>query len=132
MSKKMNSVERYGHRAGESPDEIKKRATGFVARFISRGGRLVIGFAGDKAGQLVLTLAVGVGGEYFRSPSLDHLALGLGALTAVQFLAWCSKYRNRAGSIAVEPGELEAWEKTGEPRLHAGDWTGGDDDWHLS
>ena len=131
MERRMTTLERYGHRAGESPDQIKKRATGFVARFISRGGRLVIGFAEGKAGQLILTVAVGVGGDIYRSPSLDLLAGGLGALTAAQFLVWCSKYRNRAGSIAVEPGDQAAWEKTGEPALRSGTWTGGDDDWQL-
>jgi hypothetical protein len=129
MQKKLTTVERYGHRAGESPDEIKKRATGFVARFISKGGRLVIGFAGDHAGHLILTLAVGVGGDYLRSPSLDGLALGLGVVTALQFVEAFSRYRNQAGSIAVEPGEIAEWEKTGEPRLHSGTWTGSEDDW---
>ena len=129
MQTKLTSVERYGHRAGESPDAIKQRATGFVARYIQRGGRLVIGFAGNKSGQMILTVAVAVGREYFRSPSLDLLAAGLGALTATRFLVAWTKYRRLGGSIAIEPAEVQAWEKTGESGLSSGDWTGSDDDW---
>src|ERR1051325_8875008 len=96
LKHKMTRMEIKGYKAGDNPDDIKRRATGFVARFVRKGGRLVIGLAYTKTGNLILTIAVGVGGQFFRSDSLDKLALGLGALTAVQFLLDATRYRNRA------------------------------------
>jgi hypothetical protein len=125
-TQRMTSVERYGHRAGESPDEVKRRATGFVARFINKGGQLIIGFAYNKAGQLVLTVAVAVGRQVFQSPSLDMLAAGLGAVTAIHFLVEYSRYRNKHGGIALDPEELKTWELIEPEMSRRGAWTEAD------
>ncbi len=122
LAHKMTCMEVKGYKSGDNPDEIKRRATGFVARFVRKGGRLVIGLAYTKTGNLILTVAVGVGGQFFRSESLDKLALGLGALTAVQFLIDATRYRNRAGSIAIAPDELQRWRS--EPIALFGYWSG--------
>jgi len=122
IARNLTSTEAKGYKTGDNPDVVKRRAAGFAARFTRRGGRLVIGLAYTKTGNLILTIAVAVGNQFFRSDSLDKLALGLGALTAVRFLIDATRYRNRAGGIAVAPGELNRWENM--PGAHAGTWSG--------